>query len=167
MNTLSLYEIANEYRETAAKLAEMDLDEQTLADTLEGEAWPVEEKARAVAMVAVNLTATAEAYKAHAKKAAERAAAISRRAEWLEHYLLTCMESCGISEIKGDAISLTIRNNPQSVEIFDAAQIPESMLRHPEPPPPAPDKKKILDAMKAGEEIPGARIIRGKRLVIA
>ena len=32
----ALYELAAEYRADAEKLADMDLDEQTLADTLEG-----------------------------------------------------------------------------------------------------------------------------------
>ena len=32
----SLYDIAAEYRQTADKLADLDLDEQTISDTLEG-----------------------------------------------------------------------------------------------------------------------------------
>ena len=49
--SLALYTITAEYRQQAAQLAELDLDDQTLADTLESLQWPVEEKAKAVSAV--------------------------------------------------------------------------------------------------------------------
>jgi len=36
----------------------------------------------------------------------------------------------------------------------------------PEPPPPAPDKKAIAAALKAGQEVPGCRLTHGMRLEI-
>ena len=51
---LSLFALADEYKEIADQLAEMDVDEQTLADTLEGAAFPVEQKAKAIAAVIGN-----------------------------------------------------------------------------------------------------------------
>ena len=44
-----LYKIAADYAEAAARLAETDLDEQTIADTLEGLAGDLRDKAIAVA----------------------------------------------------------------------------------------------------------------------
>ena len=46
----ALYLLAEEYRAAAEKLADLDLDEQTVADTLESLAGSVEVKATNVAM---------------------------------------------------------------------------------------------------------------------
>ena len=164
--SISLYEVSAEFRSIAAQLEAMDIDEQTVADTLEGARYPVEQKGRAVAMVIANLDATAAAYANHAKQAADRAKAISKRADWLKQYLLVNMEACGMTEISGFALTVKIRNNPASVEIFDDALIPAEFMRQPEPPPPAPDKKAIAAAIKAGTDVAGARMKQCKRLEI-
>ena len=59
----ALYEIAAEYRDAATKLAELDLDAQTVADTLEGLSGDLETKAQNVAFFVRNLEATAAAIK--------------------------------------------------------------------------------------------------------
>lgn len=166
MSTLSLYEVASEFRALAGRLESMDIDEQTLHDTLEGERYPVEKKAQAVAMVCKNLEATAEAYAAHASQINDRAKSIMKRADWLKTYLLMNMEACGISEISSPGLSAKIKNNPPSVDIYDASQLPEKFMRQPPAPPPAPDKKAISSAIKSGEEVTGARLTQGKRLII-
>ena len=57
----ALYELAAEYREAAHRLADTDLDEQTIADTLDGMAGELEQKAIAVAMVIRNIKAEEDA----------------------------------------------------------------------------------------------------------
>ena len=49
---LSLFSIAAEYRADCEKLCDLDLDEATLRDTLEGMSGELEVKARNVAIVA-------------------------------------------------------------------------------------------------------------------
>jgi hypothetical protein len=48
--------------------------------------------------------------------------------------------------------------------VFDAAQVPAEFMKQPEPPPAAPDKTAIKAALKAGTDVPGARLVRGQRL---
>lgn len=167
MSTLSLYEVVTEFRAIAKQLEEMDLDERTLHDTLEGVSFPVEQKARSVAMVVANLQATAEAYSSHAKQAAEKAASIQKRAEWLKIYLLENMQACGISEITGQGITLKIKNNPPAVEVYDEKLLPEKYLKTAPLPTPTPDKRALLESLKAGNQIPGARIVRKSRVDIS
>ena len=50
---------------------------------------------------------------------------------------------------------------------FGGAQLPGEYLRRPEPPPPAPDKVAIKIAIKAGVEVPGAKLSYSKRLEIS
>ena len=57
-----LYKIAADYAEAAARLAETDLDDQTIADTLEGLAGDLRDKAIAVASVIRNMEADAKSH---------------------------------------------------------------------------------------------------------
>ncbi len=162
----ALYVIANEYRDAAQKLAEMDLDEQTLADTLESLSGDLEVKAQNVAFMVRNLEVTAEAIKAFEVAQAARRKAIENRAEGLRQYLARCMEATGIEKIEGPGVKLSFRKS-SAVAIDGADLIPAEYMRTPEPPPPSPDKKAIADAIKAGVEVPGAHIEQRRSLVIA
>lgn len=162
----SLYDIAAEYRQAADKLADLDLDEQTIADTLEGMSGALEVKAQNVVMFARNLEATAAAIKEAETAMAARRKAIEHRAAGLRRYALSAMQVAGVQSIECPYFKLTVRKNPPAVEVFDAAQIPAQFMRTPEPPPPAPDKKAITEAIKAGQEVPGARLVIGERLEV-
>lgn len=162
----SLYDIAAEYRQTADKLADLDLDEQTIADTLEGMSGELEVKAQNVVMFARNLEATATAIKEAETAMAARRKAIEHRAAGLRRYALSAMQVAGVQSIECPYFKLSVRKNPPAVEVFDAAQIPAQFMRAPEPPPPAPDKKAITEAIKAGKEVPGARLVSGERLEV-
>ena len=162
----SLYDIAAEYRQTADKLADLDLDEQTIADTLEGMSGALEVKAQNVVMFARNLEATATAIKEAETAMASRRKAIEHRAAGLRRYALSAMQVAGVPSIECPYFKLSVRKNPPAVEVFDAAQIPAQFMRTPEPPPPAPDKKAITEAIKAGQEVPGARLVSGERLEV-
>lgn len=96
MNT-SLYQLADEYMVAATKLADLDLDEQTIADTLEGLAGAVEIKATNVAMFVRNLEASADAIKQAEAQMSARRKAIEGRAGRIRDYLKTNMERTGIT----------------------------------------------------------------------
>ena len=55
MHTMTLIEAAAEYRHITNILQDAEVDEQTLNDTLEAEAWPVELKANNYCIVIANL----------------------------------------------------------------------------------------------------------------
>jgi hypothetical protein len=107
----ALYLIANEYRDAAMKLADLDLDAQTVADTLEGLAGELQTKATSVAYMVRAFEADAAAMKEWAKTAAERAKATENRAEALRAYLARCMEATGIEKIEGPGIKLGFRKS--------------------------------------------------------
>ena len=162
----ALYILADEYRAAAAALADLELDEQTVADTLEGLSGDLEVKATNVAMFARNLESTAAAIKAAEADMAERRKRIERRADGLRSYLMRCMDAAAITAIESPHFRLAIRANPAAVDVFDAAQIPADYWRQPAPPPPAPDKTLIKAALKDGFDVPGARLVHGQRLEI-
>ena len=162
----SLYVLADEYRAAAESLADMELDEQAVIDTLESLSGALEVKATNVAMFARNLEATAQAIKDAEAKMAARRKAVEARAERIRGYLWQSMELAGIPKIECPYFKLAVRENPPSVVIESPNLIPAEFMRNPEPPPPEPDKKAIAEALKEGKNVPGAHLERGKRLEI-
>jgi len=169
MTALTLFEIAREYRHITDVLMDSGADEQTLKDTLEGEAWPLELKAQNYGFVIRNLQATAASIKEAEEQMKARRQAIEKRAAALVERLKTGLEIAGVSKLETPHFALTIKKNPPSVDIWDERQIPAEFMRTPEPPPPpapVPDKTAIKEAIKAGREVPGAMLAQGTRLDI-
>ena len=165
----SLYELAGEYHQAAVTLSNMDMDEQTIADTLEGLSGALEAKATNVAYFVRNLEATAEQIKLAEKQMADRRKAMENRAERIREYLKANMEVAGITQIECPHFKLSIKKNPPSVVVFDEASVPAEFMVQPPPPPrpPArPDKNKIKDALKCGQDVPGCRLEQGVRLEV-
>lgn len=161
----TLFALTTEYRDAAMKLAELDMDAQTVADTLESLSGELETKAQGVAMMARSLEADAAAVKQWSKDAAERAKAIEARAENLRDYLARCMEACGIEKISGPGVELSFRKS-SAVVIDGEDLIPAEYMRQKPQPAPEPDKTAIAAAIKAGTAVPGAHVETRRNLQI-
>jgi hypothetical protein len=166
MTSITLYEIAKEFRQITDVLMDAGCDEQTLLDTLEGERWPLEVKAQNYAFVIRNLEASAEAIKAAEKQMADRRKAIENRARYMAERLKTGMEIAGVSKLECPYFAISIQKNPPSVDVFEPALVPAEFMTQPEPPPAVPNKAAIKDAIKAGRDVPGAMLAQGTRLAI-
>jgi hypothetical protein len=166
MTSLTLYQIAADYRAITDVMMDSGCDEQTLKDTLEGEAWPMELKAQNYAFVIRNMEASSDAIKAAEQQMAERRKAIEKRAEYLKDRLKGAMELAGMQKIDCPHFAISIAKNPPSVNLYEPGLIPAEYMKTPEPPPPAPDKTAIKDAIKAGKEVPGAALKQGTSLRI-
>ena len=162
----ALYELAHAYRDDANKLADLDLDDQTLTDTLEGLSGELEVKATNTAMLVRNLEANAAAIKEAEAAMAARRKALENRAARIKDYLLANMMVAGIQKIECPYFKLSVRENPPAVEIYELGLIPATFMKQPETPPPMPNRAEIAAAMKAGQEVPGCKLTRGARLEI-
>lgn len=165
-NLPALYTIANEYQEAAARLAELDLPEEVVKDTLEGLAGDLETKSTNVAMFCRNLEAMAEKMKEAEAEIAKRRMAIEARTERVRAYLKENMDRTGITKIECPYFTLKIAKNPAGVRVIDAKAIPDEYLRFPPIPEPAPDKTKIKKALQDGTAVPGCELEQGTRLEI-
>lgn len=164
--SLSLYVLSNEYRAAADQLADLDLPDEVVRDTLESISGDLEAKSVNVASFVRNLEASAEQIKEAEAAMATRRKAIEKRAANVRQYLLDNMLACGIKEISCPYFKLNVRENPPAVVINEPALIPVEYLTDPAPPPPSPDKALIKKAIQDGFEVPGAHLTRGKRLDI-
>jgi hypothetical protein len=164
--SLSLYVLSQEYRAAADQLADLDLPEDVVRDTLESISGDLEAKSVNVASFVRNLEASAEQIKEAEAAMAARRKAIEKRAANVRKYLLDNMLAAGISKIECPYFKLAVRDNPPSVVINEPALIPDAYLTDPPPPPRAPDKALIKKAIQDGFDVPGAHLARGKRLEI-
>lgn len=170
MTSLALYKLADEYLADVAKLADMDLPPEVIADTLEGMAGELETKATNVALFARSLDANIAAMKEAEEGISKRRKAAQARRDSLMAYLLMQMQRTGIKRIESPQLTLRLQDNPEAVEVFEPDLIPEAYMRAPAPPPPpgkAPDKVAIKEALKSGADVPGCRLTRSQRLVLA
>lgn len=167
----ALFNLANQYLALAEQLADGDFDAATIADTIEASGITDElaTKAQGIEYVARgaeahNLAIDAEIARLQALKAQRMKVAAGLRG-----YLLDNMQRMQIERIDCPMFSISIRKNPPSVDIYDPLSLPAQYMVLPEPKPPiaAPDKKAIAAAIKAGAEIPGAKLVQGLRLSIA
>lgn len=141
-------------------------DAQAIADTIEAESYPLEEKAQRVAFAPKILEAEADAIESAAKEMMVRAKTKRSRADNIREYLKTCMEVAGVSKIECPHFAISIKKNPPSVNVFEPGLIPAEFMRQAPPPPPAIDKAAIKEAIKSGRDVPGAIVSSGTRLEI-
>lgn len=169
MTSLALYAVADEYMVALNRLAELDLDPQTVADTLESLSGDLEAKATNVGLYIRNIGALVAGMKdAEASMKARREKA-EKHVENLSAYLKANMERTGVTKIEGPMLALQIKKNPPAVVIDAPDLVPAFFWKLPPPPPPPVrgiDKAAIKAAIAEGEEVPGARLVQGTRLEI-
>lgn len=167
----ALFNLANQYLALAEQLADGDFDAATIADTIEASGITDElaTKAQGIEYVARGAEAHNMAIDAEIARLQALKAQRMKVAAGLRGYLLDNMQRMQIERIDCPMFSISIRKNPPSVDIYDPLSLPAQYMVLPEPKPPiaAPDKKAIAAAIKAGAEIPGAKLVQGLRLSIA
>jgi hypothetical protein len=168
MTLPALYQLRAEYVELMTKLADMDLDAQTLADTIEstGVVESFNEKAANVVMVARQFDAHCAAIDSEIERLKALKTSRQNTADKLRDYLLNNMLAAQIESIDHPLMSIKIRNNPESVEVFEEKLIPSDYMTWPEAPPKKPNKSLIKTALKSGVLIEGVRLVRSKSLSI-
>lgn len=157
MTLPALYELAAEYRAVAERLADMDLDAQTIADTLESISGDLETKSANVAYVAMNFEALAAAIKKREGDLKDRREAAEKAAERARDYIKRCMELAGVEKVETPDVCLSFRKS-QAVVIDGEDLIPQQYMRQKPQPAPEPDKTAIAAAIKAGATVPGAHV---------
>lgn len=153
---MKLYELAQNYAELLEMAEEMESD--ALVDTLQALEDAIEEKAENIAKLVKNLEADAKIIKEEEQRLAERRRAIEAKVERLKTYLQEQLEVAGLQKVKRPTITVAIQNNPPSVEIADEKLIPSEFMI----PQYKVDKKSILERLKNGEMVPGAKLVQGR-----
>lgn len=167
MTALSLYTLSSEVERLLSSEEAFDPDTGELSPALVGALDATKDKAANVAAFILNRDAEVAMIEQHLATVEKRKAAIVSRQEKLREYLALNMKRTGIHEIAANDGTFVARlyiDRDESVDVYDEKQIPASFMSKPKPPEPKPSKAEIKKAIKAGTEVPGARIIKKDRL---
>ena len=148
---MNLYELSQNY----LAVQDMDLEPETLKDTLDSIEEAIEVKAENIAKWIRNLEADKKAFEEEEKRFKEKKQAADNRIKSLKLYLEDNMRLTGKTKFKAGFFSFASQNNPPSVEVFDEALLPERFLIA---QPVKIDRAGIKELLKAGEEVPGAEL---------
>ena len=163
----SLYQIASEVQSTLEEIV-----------SLEGELTPeVEQKIKSLENILAEKTDNVVEWvesqndlvllaKNKIKDLSEFISRIENRLGKFDEYVNNCMASMGSQKIEGKLHSIVKRKPVQVVTVFDETLIPMEFVKIPEPKP-AISKTEIGKALKAGIEVPGAKLEESKTISIS
>lgn len=159
----SLYKLTGEMLSLMEMVSDPDVDEQTLADTMESLHYEIEEKADGYAKIIQSLKAQVEGLKGEIERLQNRKRTIENNIEGMKHNLEESMRTIGKLKFKTDLFSFGIQKNPASVNIIDESKIPKEYLI---PQEPKIDKKGIIDFVKEHGNTEYAELTQGESLRI-
>ena len=144
--------------------------QQAWFDTLDGMEQELVRKAENVAVYIKNMESEAKTLKTEEDKLKARRQAKENAAKRMREYLMGCMKQANISKIDEPRAIISLRNNPESVEISDendfiswANEDHDEYLRY---KAPEINKTAVKNALKSRAEIPFAALTRSQSLTI-
>jgi len=129
-----------------------DIDDETLFDTLEG-ATNLNEAVGVIVRSALDDEALVQALKARIEGMRERLSRIQNTASNKRLAALEAMEQVELKKIVEPDFTISVRPGSPGVVVTCDDTIPDA---YKVPQPPKIDRRKILDALKAGADVPGA-----------
>lgn len=148
---MKLFELTSQYQRVLAMVDE-EADMDVIRDTLESIEGLITDKAESIAKLIKSIEADEQAIKAEEERLYNRRKALENRRNSIKEYLETQLISAGIDKVKGTLFTISIQNNPPSVNIQDDATVPDKYYV---PQPPKLDKKALIEDLKAGAIIEG------------
>ena len=161
MSSLKLYECSDD---VCKLLSMLDEGEDVTPDTIEMVIGDFKSKAEGVIAYLLNMQSEEVALEEHIKKMQLRKRVIGNKCASIKNYLFINMQRTGIKKIDASNGSFTafIRKTPGSVEILDEEQLPEKCIKTTR----TPDKTAIKTLLKAGVDVPGAKLTYSETLNI-
>jgi len=159
---MKLYELSQAYNDVYDLLTTEEMDEGETRDgiaLLEQLETSLHEKLLACARVLKSLEADTDAIKAEEQRLAKRRKAIENNAARLKEYMQSNMESAGLEKASDAVFTVAMQNNPPSVRVLNEKRIPSLYFI---PQEPKLDKRSLLNAIKAGEQVDGAELQQTK-----
>jgi hypothetical protein len=160
---MNIYQITTKAKELAFAL---ELDELTpeLENELVINQEELQHKAINYGYVIKSFESEIDAIDEEIKRLAALKKAKSNVIDKMKEAVLYAMNIYGIEKVASPTLSLSIRNNPESVEIINEAQIPAEYLK--EKTTVSIDKVAIKKSIQAGETVQGAILTRSNSLQI-
>lgn len=149
----TLYEMTENAKILYELLQAEEIDEQTIADTLE--AMGIDEKLESYGKIIRQMQADADMFKAELDRLSVKKKSADNAVERMKKAVKDFMEASGQEKAKAGAFSFYLAAT-QAVNITDEKRIPADYLI---PQPDKIDRNSIKKALKDGVEIAGAELV--------
>ena len=165
MKDMTLFQIADEWRALEEMAADPEADEESFSAAIAEAAGAFDSKVVALASIAKNLDAQAEAIDAAAKAMLARSKRANTRSASIRKFILSALHARNVTKVAHERFVVSARKSPPSVEIADDAVVPDDLMRI-IPEQRVPNKTAIKAAINAGREMDGVRLIQNQYLEI-
>jgi len=113
--------------------------------------------------IAAEAERAADALRVEERSIAGRRRTLEARAQRIRAALLAAMDGHGVERIQLDRWTVTARDTPPSVEVFDEAQVPDEYVEHRRDVRKSEVKRAY---QQFGECVPGTRVVTGRTLQV-
>ena len=159
----TLYELTDQMLTLLELMADPDVDEQVIKDTMEAIELELEDKAEGYAKVDRNLKTLEDGLDAEIKRLERKKTTIRNNRERIKRRLEEAMKATGKLNFKTPLFSFSIQKNSPSVKILDEAKVPDEFLVKHEP---TVDKKGLIAYIKEHGNVDYAELTQTESLRI-
>ena len=158
---MKLYELTEQYIGLSHLIDEGELDAEALQDTLDGLEGDLQAKAEGLLSYVANIGSDVSAIDTEIKRLQARKKVMTNRQDSLREYLRFNMVQGDIKKISCPLFTISLRKPVDVVEIdgsIPTELLPKEYLNW----SVSINKMKIKSDLKAGKDVPGARLVPGK-----
>lgn len=162
---MKLYELSQNFRNLQQVLENAGEDEnlkELVINSMKELECDLSTKVENIVRLIKNLQAEVEALKAEEKRLAKERKTRENKIENLQGYLFDTISGLEKREVKGGIFTVSIKKNPPKAIVEDLNAIPKQFIVN----TPSVDKKMLKEALKNGEIIEGAKLVREESLKI-
>lgn len=156
---MNLIELTHEAKQIYDYLTDMGMDEQVIQDTIEAETDLIP-KMESYGHVIRRFETEDAMLEAEIKRLTEIRRTRNNRMKHLKDRLLTAMIETGTKKIDHPLFSISVRNNPESVDVYEECLIPKEFMRIKH----EVNKTEIKKALQGGRDVQGCRLTRTQSL---
>lgn len=168
---MKLYELTANYKEVLDMMNTVpdesseagEEQRKVFTDTLDAIKDDMKVKVDNITRFIANKEADIDGYDKEIKRLTALKKSTEQKIEWLKDYTMYQLEIAKIKKLETGTFVVSIRNS-KSVQITDAKQLPDKFIH--KTLTEKPDKKLIKDALKIGENVPGAVLAENHSLNI-
>ncbi len=153
---IKLYELTEAYENIQRLIEYGDLTDEELTNVIDTLTGSIQEKAGNIVLMMQNMDADIEALTAEGKRLYSRRVALQNKRDRLEQYLEDNFKRVGLDKVKTTTHTITIQNNPPSIDVINSSKVPKKYKVQEW----KLDRKKMLEDIKNGLKVRGARMIQ-------
>jgi len=157
---MKLYEITEQIRQALQMVADGDMPEDQMHDTLEMLGLDFDVKVDNTAAVIKEFQLEAEAFKSEIDRLTDKKRLLENKADSLKEYLRLEMQKNGRDKVNGKRFTVTIGKPTDVVQLTGFVEEKYLVVKTSE------DKVAIKRDLKAGVEVKGAELVSGKTKLI-